>query len=1049
MKGIGLSTKWDGPIFCAQGTGIMGGMEALAGLRRPNVTVELAQTIAQQYFGVTAVSVLELGSNQDRNFLLTHPDGSRSVLKIDNAVFPLVEIEAQNEAMNTCVAAGVSVAHVIRNADGALVRTVFDADGVQHFARRFQYVPGTSLLDAQYLSAVMMQHVGTLTGKVSATLTNFTHPGLERKTQWDLRVAGQVCEGLLESIRDENRREKVRAALKAAQRSLEDMSELPVQAVHGDVTDDNIMWGGPQDPAKLTVLDFGDVATGWRVGELAITLSSLLHHTAERPLDVLIAARAFHQQQALTSDEVSALWPLVVLRACVLVASGAKQLELEQDNDYAAERIEGEWRIFEEATRYPLDVMRAATRAALHVQIVETQEAEAEKKAADKGVPVEPVVETSPFSFPKKKRLKALEGSLLQLPVRWQRLDLGAESVLMDDGAWLREGAEEQFIRDSLSEMSGQSGENGVYLPYALERLTRSRVNSVDAPSAVPFGVEAYFTQKTRVFAPFEGVISLPAPSLETRDEQQVVLTATDGSRLLLTGLEKLPQAGPVSAGEALGRVASSDSQNLNRVRILWVSSRATSRIPFFGGGDLAPAYEQLTHDPASLLGLGREEERPDAAIEQDRRNRIFSSAQERYYVNPPEFERGWKHYLVDTNGRAYVDLVNNVTGLGHSHPKIAAAAEKQLRLLNTNSRFLYRQLAEYSERLIELAPNSLDTVLLVNSGTEAVDLALRLAWAATGRKTVITLREAYHGWSIGADAVTTSAYDNPNAVNSRPDWVHVADVPNPLRGKHTGPDAETYYATELAETLKQLDANGTPVAGFICESVLGNAGGVLLPEGYLREVYAKVRGAGGLCIADEVQVGFGRMGQGFWGFNQQGVRPDIITIAKPMGNGFPIGGVITTRAIAESLGNEGMFFSSAGGSPLSCAVGLAVLDAMDEDKILDNVSTVGEYFKDRLEMLMAKHPLIGFIHGSGLYLGVELVRDRETLEPAKEETMEVCERMLNLGVIIQPTSERQNVLKIKPPLCIDRESVDFVIDALDQVLSEVVATFPPAPLPA
>ncbi|MGY5319595.1 aminotransferase [Neomicrococcus lactis] len=1020
-------------------------MEALAGLRRPNVTVPLAQTIAQQYFGVSAVEVTELGSNQDRNFLLMEASGNRTVLKIDNAAFALAEIEAQNEAMNACVSAGVSVAQVLRNADGSLVRTVFDADGVEHFARRFQFVPGTSLLDAHFLSAVMMQQVGSLTGEVSAALTKFTHPGLERASQWDMRRAADIADSLLGSIADGRRRERVRAAIKAARIALTQVGELPVQAVHGDVTDDNIMWGGPQNSSQLTVLDFGDVSTGWRVAELAVTLSSLLQHAAERPLDVLVAARAFHQKQALTSAEVSALWPLVVLRACVLVTSGAKQLELEADNDYAAERIEGEWRIFEEATRYPLDVMRAATRAALHVQITETETAADAAKAATSTKPAkESQVESGPFSFPKKKRFKALEGSLLQSPVALHRVDLGAESEWMDDGAWLREGAEEQFIREAFS-FVGQPGESGIYLPYALERLTRSRINSAEAPKTIPFGIEAYFTQRTKVFAPFDGEISVPAPTLAERDEQQVVLTASDGSRLVLTGLVKLPQPGPVSAGDPLGRVASSDSQQLNRVRILWVSSRATSRIPFFGGDELAPAYEQLTIDPAPLLGLPREEERPDAAVEQDRRNRVFSSAQERYYVNPPEFERGWKHHLIDTNGRAYVDLVNNVAGLGHSHPRITAAAEQQLRLLNTNSRFLYRQLAEYSERLIEKAPNSLDTVLLVNSGTEAVDLALRLAWAATGRKTIISLREAYHGWSIGADAVTTSAYDNPNAVGSRPDWVHVADVPNPLRGKHTGPDAETYYATELADTLKQLDAQGKPVAGFICESVLGNAGGVLLPEGYLREVYAKVRGAGGLCIADEVQVGFGRMGQGFWGFNQQGVRPDIITIAKPMGNGFPIGGVITTRAIAESLGNEGMFFSSAGGSPLSCAVGLAVLDAMDEDKILENVANVGEYFKDRLEMLMAKHPLIGFVHGAGLYLGVELVRDRETLEPAKEETMEVCERMLHLGVIIQPTSERQNVLKIKPPLCIDRESVDFVVEALDQVLTEVVATFPPA----
>ena len=272
-------------------------------------------------------------------------------------------------------------------------------------------------------------------------------------------------------------------------------------------------------------------------------------------------------------------------------------------------------------------------------------------------------------------------------------------------------------------------------------------------------------------------------------------------------------------------------------------------------------------------------------------------------------------------------------------------------------------------------------------------------------------------------------------------DWVHVADVPNRFRGTYRGPaDDATVgaaYAADLAAELHALGADGRPIGGFICESVLGNAGGVMLPSGYLAAAYDAVRAAGGLCIADEVQVGFGRMGSSFWGFEQSGVTPDIIAIAKPMGNGFPIGGVITSKRVADALSSQGQFFSSAGGNPLSCRVGIAVLDAMRDEGLQENARVVGNHLIAGFSALAEKHRLIGPIHGEGLYLGVELVRDRDTMEPAKEEAAAICERLRELGVIVLTTSERSNVLKVKPPLCLTAESADFVVAQLDRVLTE------------
>jgi 4-aminobutyrate aminotransferase-like enzyme len=366
----------------------------------------------------------------------------------------------------------------------------------------------------------------------------------------------------------------------------------------------------------------------------------------------------------------------------------------------------------------------------------------------------------------------------------------------------------------------------------------------------------------------------------------------------------------------------------------------------------------------------------------------------------------------------------------------VADAANRQLRRLNTNSRFNYEAVVEFSERLAATLPEPLDTVFLVNSGSEASDLALRLAIATTGRRDVIAVREAYHGWTYATDAVSTSTADNPNALTTRPDWVHTVESPNSFRGRYRGDDVGS-YAVDAVRQIEDLVAARRAPAGFICETVYGNAGGMALPDGYLAQVYAAVRACGGLAVADEVQVGYGRLGEWFWGFHQQGVVPDVVSVAKSVGNGYPVGAVITSRAIAEAFSAQGYFFSSTGGSPLSCAIGLTVLDVLAEEDLQGNALRVGGHLKTRLLELRDRHPIIGTVHGMGLYLGVELIRDRDALTPAPEETAAICDRMLDLGVVIQPTGDHMNILKTKPPLCIDVAGADFYVDALDRVLTE------------
>ncbi|QHC60833.1 aminotransferase class III-fold pyridoxal phosphate-dependent enzyme [Rathayibacter sp. VKM Ac-2760] len=490
--------------------------------------------------------------------------------------------------------------------------------------------------------------------------------------------------------------------------------------------------------------------------------------------------------------------------------------------------------------------------------------------------------------------------------------------------------------------------------------------------------------------------------------------------------------AGPgtrLAAGEPLGT-----ARGLLRAQAAPRSLDAVD-LPAFASARWADAWLDVLLDPTPLLlGCALPVPTPDPGV-LARRTAHLAEAQEHYFESPPTMLRGWRQHLVDDSGRAHLDVLNNVTSIGHAHPLLVERVERQWRLLNTNSRFSYPAIGEFCERLAALLPDGLDTVLLVNSGTEAADLALRIARAWSGRYDVLAVREAYHGWSGLSDAVSTSVADNPDALATRPSWVHTLDAPNSYRGTHRGPEAHR-YAPEAVARIEELAAAGTPPGGFIAETFYGNAGGIPLPDGYLAAVYPAVRALGGLCIADEVQVGYGRLGDWFWGFEQQGVVPDVVAVAKAMGNGHPLGAVVTTRAIADRYRSQGSFFSSAGGSPVSSVVGTTVLDVLAGEQLQENARTTGAHLRRRLEELAERHPLIGAVHGSGLYLGLELVRDRESLEPATAETRAICERLRERGVIVQPTSDRQCVLKIKPPLCFTVESADFFADQLDEVLT-------------
>ena len=440
--------------------------------------------------------------------------------------------------------------------------------------------------------------------------------------------------------------------------------------------------------------------------------------------------------------------------------------------------------------------------------------------------------------------------------------------------------------------------------------------------------------------------------------------------------------------------------------------------------------------DLASSPGMTRDE------ILQTRREHI-SGAFSVSYGEPLHIVRGSGQYLFDTAGRAYLDLVNNVCHVGHCHPGVVEAAQQQIAILNTNTRYLHENLVTYAERLCATFPDPLSVCFFVCSGSEANELALRLAHTHTRRTDIIVVDGAYHGNTSALIDISPYKHDGPGGRGAPP-HVHVVPMPDCYRGAHRDPEsAGALYAASVGEAIEAARADGREVSTFISESLLSCAGQIELPGGYLEAAYAYARAAGAVCIADEVQVGFGRVGTHFWGFETQGVVPDIVTLGKPMGNGHPVAAVVTTPEIARSFENGMEYFNTFGGNPVSCAIGLAVLDAIERDGLQRNALDVGERMEDGLARLKERHAVIGDVRGRGLFLGIELVRDRETHEPAADLTRHVVEHMKERGFLISLDGPLHNVLKIKPPLVFSQANADLTVDAIDLILTECAEAEP------
>jgi 4-aminobutyrate aminotransferase-like enzyme/Ser/Thr protein kinase RdoA (MazF antagonist) len=1009
------------------------------------VTESEAARLAREIFSLV-VSAKSLPGEYDDNFHLTSVDGREFVLKIMHPARNQSFVEMQCQALQHLAkrAPQLSLPRVCPMPGGDAFTVATLSDGTKRLLWLLTFIPGTVLAKVNPHSPELLRNLGQFLGKMDAALADFSHPATHRELKWDLARASWI-QDYLQHIEGFKRRLLVEQFLQLYESEVVPaLSSLRRSVIYGDANDYNVLVGPPwPQPRKVvSVIDFGDMHYGLTVFEVAIAAAYAMLGEKD-PLSAASAVIAgYHKAFPLTKAETGVLYALIAMRLAVSVTNSAHRKSLISDDPYVTISEAPAWEALERL-------------AAVHARFAHYTFRDA------CGLPPVPQSEKVQrwLASNASSAASILDPDLRTAPCVIFDLSVGSTFLGADSSASETENLSEAIFRKmkSAKALVGVGRYNEARLLYTSPLFGASE-NPTHERRTIHLGIDLFAAPGTSVHAPLGGVVHAAAINTAPLDYGPLVIlrhTIGDGlefftlyGHLTREAFDALQVGQRIARGQQFARIGDVHENGgwPPHLHFQIIVDLLEHRSDFPG---VAPASQRnvwtsLSPDPNLLLGIPVEcfpRPEPDSAETLRARRAVLGKNLSISYERPLKIVRGWMQYLYDDTGLAFLDVYNNVPLVGHSHPRGVRAVQEQIALLNTNTRYLHDNVNSYAERLTRLLPEPLRVCYLVNSGSEANELALRLVRAHTGREDVIVLEHAYHGHTNTLIDISPYKFDGPGGRGRKP-WVHIAPIPDDYRGPYRREDAAagTKYAQHVAEILQNIRAQGRSAAAYIAESLPSVAGQIVFPPGYLAETYEHVRAAGGVCIADEVQVGFGRLGTHFWGFETQAVVPDIVVLGKPIGNAFPLAAVVTTPEIAASFNNGMEFFSTFGGNPVACAAGLAVLDVLAEEHLQENALRVGSYLIARLKSLQEKHALIGDLRGSGLFLGIDLVTDRESREPAPNQATYVVNRLRERGILTGTDGPYHNVIKLRPPLVFSQTDADLFVATLDIILAEDAA---------
>jgi len=1006
------------------------------------VTESEAAQLARQIFSLE-VSAKSLPGEYDDNFHLTSVDGREFVLKIMHPSREHAFVEMQCQALQHLAhrAPHLLLPRVCPtpNADAFTVAKL--ADGTKHLLWLLTYVSGTVLAKVNPHAPEVLRSLGQFLGEMDAALKDFSHPAAHRELKWDLSRAAWVRDYLHHIVGPERRALVERFLEMYESEVLPVLSSLRKSVIYGDANDYNVLvsppW--PQPREVISVIDFGDMHYGLTISEVAIAAAYAILGEKDPLAAACAVVAGYHKAFPLEEVEISILYTLIGMRLAVSVTNSSHRKSLVPNDPYVTISEAPAWEALEKFAQVHPRFAHYAFRDAC-------------------GLPAVPQSERVQRWLASNARSAAsiLELDFCTAPSFVFDLSVGSTFLGADPNASEAQNLDEAIFRKlkTANVSVGIGRYNEARLLYTSPLFGASE-NPTDERRTIHLGIDLFAAPGTPIYAPLDGVVHAVAINTAPLDYGPLVILRhiTDDGTEFFTLYGHLARGAfdALQSGQRIGRgqpFASIGDVHENggwaphlHFQVIVDLLDHRSDFPGVALASQRNVWTSLSPDPNLLLGIPVErfpEPEPSTAETLSARRELLGRNLNISYQHPLKIVRGWKQFLYDDTGRAYLDVYNNVPLVGHSHPRVVRAVQEQIALLNTNTRYLHDNVNRYALRLTRLLPEPLRVCYFVNSGSEANELALRLARAHSGREDIIVLEHAYHGHTTTLIDIGPYKFDGPGGRGRKP-WVHVAPIPDDYRGPYRRGDssAGAKYAHHVAQLLENMHSENRNIAAYIAETLPSVAGQIVFPPGYLAETYEHVRAAGGVCIADEVQVGFGRLGTHFWGFQTQQVVPDIVVLGKPIGNAFPLAAVITTPEIAASFNNGMEFFSTFGGNPVACAAGLAVLDVLEEEHLQENALHVGNYLIAHLKSMQEKHALVGDVRGSGLFLGLDFVVDRGTREPAPPQASYVVNRLRDRGILAGTDGPHHNVIKLRPPLIFSQADADLFVTTLDATLAE------------
>ncbi len=873
--------------------------------------------------------------------------------------------------------------------------------------------------------------MGEQCGRLTRALQGFDHKEAQRELEWD--VAQSLWTEVQLNLFSDDKLEILLFFQEKFKKQLDSYNKLRKSVVHNDANDNNVIVSSDLIYPKVkAVIDYGDAVYTQIINDVAIACAYAIMYHNDPLAAALPVVKGYHACFPLKVGELEHLYNTIAMRLVISVTKSALNKISEPGNEYLLISEKPAWELLRKWRNIDSDFVHFNFRYAC-------------------GFPVHPNREKfDTWASKNNFSLGQMFPSNAKNDVH--SLDLSVSSTWLGHQREFEDLELFQFKIDRLQKKmpkkllaGGYLEPRAVYNSPAYDKIGNSGRES----RTIHLGIDFWLPAKTPVHTILDGEVITAVNNAGDKEYGGLVILRHEVDELVFYTLyghlavasaTKNKVGSHLMSGDLIGHLGETNENGIwaTHLHFQVMLSLLDYKDDFPGVAyfNQLEVWKNICPDPNLLFkldSLAGSKEISNKSLVTYRKEHLGKTLSLQYEV-PIKMVRGAGQYLIDQFGRKYLDTVNNVAHVGHEHYEVVKAGQEQMALINTNSRYLHGNINELAQELLATLPSELSVLHFVNSGSEANELAIRMVKAATGQQDIIASELGYHGNSNMCIDISSYKFDGKGGQGA-PEHTHIFPLPDAFRGKYRGDNTGERYAEEVRKQIGIIHKKGRGVGAIILEPIISCGGQIELPEGFLAKAYEYVRAAGGICISDEVQVGCGRMGKTFWGFQLHGVVPDIVTIGKPLGNGHPLAAVVCTREVADKFANGMEYFNTFGGNPVSCAIGAEVLRTVEREKLQENALEVGKFLKTELKLLAQKFPIIGDVRGQGLFLGFELVD--HAMEPLGHQADYLANRMKDHGILMSTDGPDHNVLKIKPPLVFNIKNAEELIYYLRKILSE------------